>query len=325
MSHPFDLLSPDVVLDAVEHLGFQTDARILALNSYENRVYQVGLEEGAPLVAKFYRPDRWTDEAILEEHAFARTLLEHEVAVAAPLVVQGQTLFHWAGFRLALFARWGGRAPDTDNLNQLYRLGQLLGRLHAVGATQPFIHREAVSVWALGYEPLKVLLEGALMSSAIHQAYAHTTRALLERIKTLWQSVPVQAIRLHGDCHAGNILTRDEQLLLVDFDDCRMGPAVQDLWMMLSGTRAEQQGQLAELIEGYQQFYDFDPRQLRLIESLRTLRMVHYNAWLASRWDDPAFPRAFPWFGTDSYWREQLLTLQRQQAALEEEPLALWR
>lgn len=323
MSHPFDLLSPDVVLDAVEHVGYHSDARILALNSYENRVYQVGIEEQAPLIAKFYRPDRWTDQAIREEHLFALALAEQEVPVVPPMTIQGETLFRWAGFRFALFPRRGGRAPDSDNLDQMYRLGQLLGRLHAVGAAQAFVQRESLSFWNFGYEPLKVLLSGPFMPHRLHEPYAHTARTLLERIKEIWASVPFKPIRLHGDCHPGNILTREDQLLLVDLDDCRMGPAVQDLWMMLSGSRAEQQVQLAELIEGYQAFYDFDPRQLRLIESLRTLRMLHYSAWLATRWDDPAFPRSFPWFGTEAYWQEQLLTLEVQLEALNEDPLRL--
>lgn len=324
MSHPFDSLSPDVVLDAVDQLGYRTDARILPLNSYENRVYQVGLEDAQPLVAKFYRPDRWSDEAILEEHAFAHALAEVEIPVVAPLLCEGKSLFEHAGFRFALFPRCGGRAPEADNPDQLYRLGQLLGRLHAVGAASAFQHRETLSVWRMGYEALKVLESRGVLPANLKAEYVALVRDLLAQVRSILEAYPATPIRLHGDCHPGNILCRDEQLWLVDLDDCCTGPAVQDLWMMLSGSRETQQAQLAELLEGYQEFFDFDPRQLHLIESLRTLRLVHYSAWLAQRWDDPAFPLHFPWFGQPQYWREQLDNLKAQSKALQEEPLRLF-
>lgn len=324
MSHPFDHLSPDVVLDAVEQQGYRVDARILPLNSYENRVYQVGLEDAQPLIAKFYRPDRWSDEAILEEHAFAHALVEAEVSVVAPVQCGGESLFQHAGFRFALYPRCGGRAPEADNLDQLYRLGQLLGRLHAVGSTGTFQYRETLSVWRLGYDALKVLQTRGVLPNSLQAEYLKVARALLEQIRGIFEAFPAPSLRLHGDCHQGNILCRDDRLLLVDLDDCCTGPAVQDLWMLLSGTRDAQQAQLAELLEGYQEFFDFDPRQLHLIESLRTLRLLHYSAWLAQRWDDPAFPLHFPWFGQLPYWHEQLENLKTQAKALQEQPLRLF-
>lgn len=324
MSHPFDTLTPDLVLDAVESLGYLSDARILALNSYENRVYQVGIEDEQPLIAKFYRPARWSDAAILEEHHFTHELAECEVPVVAPIRRDGQTLFEHAGFRFALFPRRGGRAPEPGNLDQLYRLGQLLGRLHAVAAIRPFEHRETLGVDNFGHASLTTLLEGGFVPRSLLPAYESVARDLLKRLDELSQRVRYTPIRLHGDCHPGNLLCRDDTFHIVDLDDCRMGPAVQDLWMMLAGERQERLGQLAELIDGYQEFHDFDPRELPLIEGLRALRLMHYSAWLARRWDDPAFPMSFPWFGSERYWGDQILMLREQLAALDEEPLRLF-
>jgi Ser/Thr protein kinase RdoA (MazF antagonist) len=324
MSHPFSTLTPDLVLDAVESLGYLSDARVLALNSYENRVYQVGIEESEPLIAKFYRPDRWSDAAIREEHVFSRELVEHEVPVVAPLERDGESLFEHAGFRFALFPRRGGRAPEPGNLDQLYRLGQLLGRLHAVGATRPFAERETLAVDNFGHASLDTLLQGGFIPSGLLPAYRSVAQDLLGRLDALFGRVRYNAIRLHGDCHPGNLLYRDETFNVVDLDDCRMGPAVQDLWMMLAGERQERLGQLAELIDGYQEFHDFDPRELPLIEGLRALRLLHHSAWIARRWDDPAFPLAFPWFANERYWGDQVLMLREQIAALDEEPLRLF-
>ncbi|SDL18824.1 serine/threonine protein kinase [Pseudomonas indica] len=324
MSHPFDTLTPDLVLDAVESLGYLSDARILALNSYENRVYQVGIEGEQPLIAKFYRPARWSDAAILEEHRFTHELAECEVPVVAPVQRDGQTLFEHAGFRFALFPRRGGRAPEPGNLDQLYRLGQLLGRLHAVAAIRAFEHRETLGVDNFGHASLATLLEGGFIPRSLLPAYESVARDLLKRLDELFRRVRYTPIRLHGDCHPGNLLCRDETFHIVDLDDCRMGPAVQDLWMMLAGERQERLGQLAELVDGYQEFHDFDSRELPLIEGLRALRLMHYSAWLARRWDDPAFPMSFPWFGTERYWGEQILMLREQLAALDEEPLKLF-
>ncbi|MDH1236319.1 MAG: stress response serine/threonine protein kinase YihE [Pseudomonadales bacterium RIFCSPHIGHO2_01_FULL_64_12] len=324
MSHPFDTLTPDLVLDAVESIGYLSDARVLALNSYENRVYQVGIEDETPLIAKFYRPGRWSDAAILEEHQFSLELAEHEVPVVAPLERDGSTLFEHAGFRFALFPRRGGRAPEPGNLDQLYRLGQLLGRMHAVGANRPFEHRETLGVQNFGHDSLSTLLEGDFVPRSLLPAYESVARDLLKRVEDVFASTDFTPIRLHGDCHPGNILARDDAFYLVDLDDCRMGPAVQDLWMMLAGERHERLGQLAELVDGYNEFHDFVPRELPLIEALRALRLMHYSAWLARRWDDPAFPMSFPWFGSERYWGDQVLILREQMSALQEEPLRLF-
>lgn len=324
MSHPFDTLTPDLVLDAVESIGYLSDARVLALNSYENRVYQVGIEDETPLIAKFYRPGRWSDAAILEEHQFSLELAEHEVPVVAPLERDGSTLFEHAGFRFALFPRRGGRAPEPGNLDQLYRLGQLLGRMHAVGANRPFEHRETLGVQNFGHDSLSTLLEGDFVPRSLLPAYESVARDLLKRVEDVFASTNFTPIRLHGDCHPGNILARDDAFYLVDLDDCRMGPAVQDLWMMLAGERHERLGQLAELVDGYNEFHDFAPRELTLIEALRALRLMHYSAWLARRWDDPAFPMSFPWFGSERYWGDQVLILREQMSALQEEPLRLF-
>ncbi|MWV15241.1 serine/threonine protein kinase [Pseudomonas sp. L-22-4S-12] len=324
MSHPFATLTPDLVLDAVESLGYLSDARVLALNSYENRVYQVGIEDDTPLIAKFYRPGRWSDAAIREEHAFSAELAACEIPVVAPLVRDGETLFEHAGFRFALFPRRGGRAPEPGNLDQLYRLGQLLGRLHAVGASRPFAHREALGVDNFGHASLTTLLDGNFIPRSLLPAYESVARDLLKRLDQLFASVRYTPIRLHGDCHPGNLLCRDDSFHIVDLDDCRMGPAVQDIWMMLAGERHERLGQLAELVDGYNEFHDFASRELPLIEGLRALRLMHHSAWIARRWDDPAFPRAFPWFANERYWGEQILMLREQLAALDEEPLKLF-
>ena len=324
MSHPFDTLTPDLVLDAVESIGYLSDARVLALNSYENRVYQVGIEDETPLIAKFYRPGRWSNEAILEEHQFSLELVEHEVPVVAPLQRNGTTLFEHAGFRFALFPRRGGRAPEPGNLDQLYRLGQLLGRMHAVGTNRPFEHRETLGVQNFGHASLNTLLEGGFVPKSLLPAYESVARDLLKRVEDVFASTDFTPIRLHGDCHPGNILARDDAFHLVDLDDCRMGPSVQDLWMMLAGERHERLGQLAELVDGYNEFHDFAPRELPLIEALRALRLMHYSAWLARRWDDPAFPMSFPWFGSERYWGDQVLILREQISALQEEPLRLF-
>jgi Ser/Thr protein kinase RdoA (MazF antagonist) len=324
MSHPFAALTPDLVLDAVESIGYLSDARVLALNSYENRVYQVGIEDSQPLIAKFYRPDRWSDAAIREEHAFSQELAECDVPVVAPLQQDGESLFEHAGFRFALFPRRGGRAPEPGNLDQLYSLGQLLGRLHAVGASRPFAHRETLAVDNFGHASLATLLEGDFVPRSLLPAYESVARDLLKRLDELFGRVRYTPVRMHGDCHPGNLLHRDDAFHVVDLDDCRMGPAVQDLWMMLAGDRQERLGQLSELMDGYQEFHDFDVRELPLIEGLRALRLMHHSAWIARRWDDPAFPLAFPWFANERYWGDQILALREQLAALDEEPLRLF-
>ncbi|MCW8918296.1 MAG: serine/threonine protein kinase [Gammaproteobacteria bacterium] len=319
-SHPYSALLPDLILDAIDAIDnrrYRTSGSMLALNSYENRVYQVGLESGQFIVAKFYRPGRWSDAAIREEHAFAAQLAKVEVPVVAPLADDnGETLHTYEGFRFALFARRGGHWPELDDPDTQYRLGQFLGRIHAMGATRPFAHRPAITPETFGDESLSFLLANGFLPRDYEQQYRDLAEGLLAEVRARFAAVPYTPIRLHGDFHPGNILWTDRGAHLVDLDDCRMGPAVQDLWMLLSGERAQMNGQLSELLAGYEEFYDFDHRELALIESLRTLRLLHYSAWLARRWDDPAFPQAFPWFNTVRYWEEQVLTLREQQLRL---------
>src|SRR5690606_26048201 len=278
MSHPFALLTPDTVLDAVESLGFVSDARTLTLNSYENRVFQIGIEGAQPLIAKFYRPERWSDAAILEEHRFSLELAERDIPVIPPMQIDGRTLFEFAGFRFSLFKRFGGRAPEFDNPDHLLMLGRLLGRLHAVGAMQPFVERPELTPQSFGHECIAWLREHDSVPENLRPAYSTVADDLLARIDQIYRAHPSQSIRLHGDLHVGNLLWRDDSLYMVDMDDCRRGPAIQDLWMMLSGERDQRQAQLSELVDGYNEFHDFDPRQLPLIESLRSLRLMHYSA-----------------------------------------------
>ncbi|QKT03682.1 serine/threonine protein kinase [Ectothiorhodospiraceae bacterium 2226] len=321
-AHPYDALTPDRVLDAVEALGLRPDGRLLALNSYENRVYQIGIEDDRFVVAKFYRPARWDDAAILEEHAYALALAEAEIPVVAPLMLEGRTLHHDGPFRYAVFPRRGGRAPSLDNPEHLTWLGRFLGRIHLLGAARRFEHRPRVSP-ADGRSALAYLLAEAVPDALAHN-YRAAAEPLLDAVEAAFERVgPYRTLRLHGDCHAGNVLWTDAGPHFVDLDDCRNGPAVQDLWMLLSGTREEMEGQLRALLEGYREFYDFDPLELHLVEALRALRLITYSAWLARRWDDPAFPMHFPWFHTARYWEDQLQTLREQRERLAEPPLAL--
>ena len=322
--HPFALLTPDTVLDAVESLGFVSDARTLTLNSYENRVFQVGIEDAQPLIAKFYRPLRWSDESILEEHQFSLELVEREIPVIPPMQINGETLFEFAGFRFSLFKRFGGRAPEFDDPDHLLMLGRLVGRLHAVGAMRPFDHRPELTVQTFGTESLEFLRSTNAVPENLRPAYFSVADDLLKVVTQRFADHPCCTIRMHGDLHVGNLLWRDESLYMVDLDDCRQGPAIQDLWMMLSGERDQRQAQLAELVDGYNEFHDFDPSQLALIEALRSLRLINYSAWLARRWDDPAFPMHFPWFASERYWADQILTLREQRAAMDEPALRLF-
>lgn len=322
--HPYDRLTPDQIIAAVESLGWQADGRILALNSYENRVYQVGIEDGTPLVAKFYRPHRWTDEAIREEHAFALELVAEEVPVIAPIVHDGRSLFDADGFRFAVYPRKGGRWPEFGNRTEREWMGRFLGRIHMVGRRRPFTTRQKLSVDALGVESREFILGSDWLPDHIVDAYESLTSDLIDRIDTAFElATPLRFLRLHGDCHPGNVLWTDNGPHFVDLDDCMMGPALQDLWMLLSGTRAEMSEQLGMFLEGYSRFSEFDFNELQILESLRTLRMIHYAAWLARRWQDPAFPRAFPWFAEPRYWENHVLALREQLAALDEGPLSL--
>ena len=322
--HPFQVLTPAFVMDAIESQGFVCDCRTFGLNSYENRVYQVGIEDGPPLIAKFYRPERWSDAQILEEHAFCFELVEHELPVVAPWVNKsGESLFRHGSFSFALYPRQGGHAPEFDNLDNLLILGRMLGRMHAIGAVKPFIHRPVLDSRSFGYASA-ALIEERFIPAEYRESYSALTSQLLTAIDASIASAGnVRQIRTHGDCHSGNILWRDGAPHFVDFDDARTAPAVQDFWMMLSGERPRQTAQLAELVEGYNEFFDFNPRELQLINALRALRMLHYSAWLARRWQDPIFPRTFPWFNTIRYWGEHILELREQLAALDEPPLQL--
>ncbi|MDG1944557.1 MAG: serine/threonine protein kinase [Halioglobus sp.] len=323
-THPYDRLNPDMIIDAVESVGYLSDARLLALNSYENRVYQVGIEDSLPLIAKFYRPGRWSELQILEEHSFSLELQEAEISIVAPIVNdQGTTLHTYEGFRFALFVRRGGYPPELDNLDNLLVLGRTLGRMHAVGRAGQFKERTSISMQAMLTDSMEYLLDGFIPRELI-PAYQSLTKDLQLRVAAIYGEVTSEdLIRLHGDCHVGNILWRDDTAHFVDFDDCCSAPAIQDLWMFLNGERHDRQLQLSELIEGYSEFCYFDPRQIRWIESLRTMRLINYAAWLARRWEDPAFPRSFTWFNTERYWADHILELREQMSALQEEPLQL--
>jgi Ser/Thr protein kinase RdoA (MazF antagonist) len=325
---PYAGLTPDAVLNALDSIGLVTDGRQLALNSYENRVFQVGLEDGSFVVAKFYRPGRWSDGEILEEHAFIAELAELEIPAVPALAIDARTLHWYEGFRFAVFARRGGRAPNLDDPKVREWLGRFIGRIHAVGCTRPFTHRPALDVDSFGVEPRGYLLEKDWLPAELKSVYAGVSQHALDAIATCYQRAgDVQTLRLHGDVHEGNVLWTDSPGNVgphfVDFDDSRMGPAVQDLWMLLGGERAEQTERLADLLEGYEDFSEFDRRELYLVEALRTLRLIHYSAWIARRWNDPAFPAAFPWFNTQRYWEERILELREQVAAMQEEPLVV--
>ncbi len=310
-------LTPDVILSAVEECNYRTDGRLLALNSYENRVYQVGIEDSTPLIAKFYRPGRWSDAAILEEHSFALELADEEIPVIAPLRIAARTLLESQGFRYALYPRQGGHWPELNSQADREWTGRLIARLHAVGATQSFMHRPRLDAESFGHASCRYLLENDFLPGYVEHAYRTLTEDLLRQITDLQERAgKVREIRLHGDCHPGNILWTDNGPHFVDLDDCRTGPAIQDLWMLLSGDWHEMQNQLIDILEGYEQFCDFDTRELQLIEPLRTLRIIHYAAWLARRWHDPAFPRAFPWFNTPRYWEDHILALREQSALM---------
>ncbi|PXF29649.1 serine/threonine protein kinase [Pokkaliibacter plantistimulans] len=327
-AHPYEALTPELVLDAVESTGLLSDARLFTLNSYENRVYQVGIEEHQPLIAKFYRPARWDDAAILEEHTFCQALQEQDLSVVAPATRAeleqrysalpqpgdaGQTLFEHQGFRFSLFRRQGGQAPELDNPDHLFQLGMTIGRIHAVGAAQPYVARPALSVQRFGHDSRSFLLQSPLLPRHLRDRYDAISAQLLELIEQRFVQIgKVEWIRVHGDCHPGNVLWRDERPHFVDFDDSVMAPAVQDIWMLLSGDHQQQSLQLIELLEGYETFHDFDRRQLHLIDALRSLRLMHYSAWLARRWDDPAFPMHFPWLAREDYWQDHLNTLHLQ-------------
>jgi Ser/Thr protein kinase RdoA (MazF antagonist) len=339
MPHAFEALTPEVVLDALETAGVQCDGRLMTLSSYENRVYLAHTEDGDAVVAKFYRPERWSDAQILEEHSFAAELLAAEIPLAAPIALNGSTLHHAHGFRYSISPRKGGRRPELEDLDTLEWIGRFLARIHTVGATKPFAVRPALNVPSFGTEPHDWLMQHAMVAPEVRGIWQETYQEAIDLVAacangalsggTLTADLQALAhIRLHGDCHPGNILWTPEGSTsqaagphFVDLDDARTGPAVQDLWMLLSGDRRQRTQQLSAVLDGYEQFRPFDRRELVLIEPLRTLRLIHYSAWLARRWDDPAFPIAFPHFGSSAYWHEQVQLLQEQVLAMREEPL----
>ncbi len=322
---PFSALTPDIILNALDALGLPCDGRMLALNSYENRVYQVGITGSPALVVKFYRPGRWTDEAILEEHAFVQELSEAELPVVPALAFDGDnSLHHIEGFRFAVFPKQGGRVPELEGRIKLEWMGRLLGRIHATGALQPFKNRPALDINSFGEEPRTYLLANNCLPGEFVNAYQEISGQALDSVRECFvRAGQVRQIRLHGDCYPGNILWTDDGPHFVDFDDSRSGAAVQDLWMLLSGGREEMTVQLRHLLAGYQTFFDFDHRELHLIEALRTLRLIHYSAWIAKRWDDPAFPAAFPWFTMPRYWQDRIVELREQIALMAEPPLGV--
>ena len=320
----YSTLTPELILDAVESRGFRCDGRLLALNSFENRVYQIWLDDGASIVGKFYRPGRWSTAAILEEHAFALELAARELPVVAPVVVGGDTLSEHAGFRFALYPRRPGRTPELEDAETLRWLGRFIARIHAVGALERFEHRPAIDVASFGRAPSRYVLEHDFVPAELRATYSSVVDDVLDRVERAYERAgPVRGIRLHGDCHSGNILWTDEGPHFVDLADARMGPAVQDIWMWLAGDRESMQVQLNAVVQGYREFHDFDPAELWLVEALRTLRLIHYSGWLAQRWDDPAFPANFPFFNTQRYWQDQILTLREQAAVLDEPPLQI--
>jgi len=314
--HPYAALTPEVVLDAVSALGLRPDGRLLALSSYENRVYQVYLEEGAPVVAKFYRPGRWSAAQIDEEHAFAHELAAREIPVVAP-----QSSSSFGGFRVAVYPRRGGRTPELGDPKTLEWIGRFLGRIHAVGATKKFAHRETLTPRNFGHDARAYLLTTSLIPADVLEAWKAVTEQALQLVDACSRRCEAKGIRLHGDCHPGNILWTEDGPHFVDLDDSRMGPALQDLWMLLSGDRASMSLQLRAVLAGYEKFMEFDRTELHLLEPLRTLRLIHYSAWIARRWDDPAFPAAFPWFNTQRFWQDKILELREQIALMQEEPL----
>ena len=320
---PYYRLDPEQLIKLIESTGLLCDGRLQALNSYENRVYQVGIEDSLPLIAKVYRPGRWTDAQILEEHAFALELADADIPLIPPLEINGQTLHDHDGFRIALFERRGGHAPELDRKETRVWLGRMLGRIHAVGSEKPFNYRPELTIDSFGREAVKELLENNWVPPHLETAFSSLTTDLITSIEASFERAgKFSRIRLHGDCHPGNILWRDGPLF-VDLDDCRSGPAVQDLWMLLSGETYEMAEQMKDVLEGYTQFQHFNLRELNLIEALRTLRMLHHAAWLAKRWQDPAFPIAFPWFGEPRYWEDLVLGLREQLGRMQEQPLQL--
>ena len=318
----FSSLNPDLILDGLESTGLTVDSGLLALNSYENRVYQFHDIDQKKYVTKFYRPNRWSMAQIQEEHDFSFELDEHELPIVAPIKINNRSLFEYKGYHFALFPCRGGRIFEVDNLDQLEWMGRFLGRIHAIAAKKPFQHRPCFNTEEMLFQAKDHIEKSQFVPSHLQLAFF----TILEQVISLAaeQYFDTDNIRLHGDCHAGNILWTDAGPHFVDLDDCRTGPAIQDIWMMLSGDRQQQMLQLDTLLSGYDEFKLFDVKQLPLIEPLRTMRVINYMAWLCNRWQDPAFPRNFPWFNTEKYWEQQILMLKEQHSALQQPPLSLF-
>ena len=315
---PYDNLTPDIILDAIESIGFEVSGSLFPLNSYENRVYQIGLNDESDLIAKFYRPHRWSDAMILEEHAFSSELAENDIPVIAPINTNNKSLFIYQGYRFAIFPKRGGRSPELDNDEHLKWLGRFMGRIHAVGRTARFQHRATLTVKRLGYDSYHFLTENNFIPDYLQHNYALVVEEILEKVSNRFEACLATNIRIHGDCHPGNILWTPDGPHFVDLDDTMMGPAIQDLWMLLSGERSLMEKQLQVIMEGYTMFSNFDSMELSLIEPLRALRQINYSAWLARRWDDPAFPLHFPWFNSPRYWEDHLNDLRQQNMLLDE-------
>lgn len=320
----FSELDPGLVLDAVESVGLQCDGRQLALNSFENRVFQVGIEDASPVIAKFYRNGRWSDEQIAEEHAFALECAEHDLPLVPPMLIANRSLHRHGGFRFALYERRGGHAPPMDDPVALEVLGRFLGRLHNVGGAGRFGHRPTIDVQSYGHGPRRTVLDSDLLPPELIEPYSSITEHLLGRIEERMAGSDMRTLRLHADFHPGNVLWRDEAPSVVDLDDARTGPAVQDLFMFLPGEREEREHALGALLRGYSAFRDFDPGELQWIEPLRTLRLIHYAGWLSVRHDETAFRQAFPWFSEPRWWEQHILTLREQLAAIDE-PALVWQ
>ncbi|WP_409934814.1 serine/threonine protein kinase [Rheinheimera sp. MMS21-TC3] len=325
-SFDFSTLGPDLIIDALQHIGLDVSSGLLALNSYENRVYQFSAYQGtaataAKYVVKFYRPQRWSLAQLEEEHLFAFELAAADVPVVAPLLLADKSLHHYQGFYFAVFPSRGGRGLETDNEQHLAMLGRFLGRLHQVGAAQPFQYRPSFSIENQLLESQTILLDSGFIPNYLQASFTSSLQQVINLVSAQYK--PKSLIRLHGDCHAGNLFYVDQGPFFVDLDDCRMGPAIQDLWMMLSGEQRQQRDTLELILEEYEQHCDFDPTELKLIEPLRAMRMVQYMAWLTKRWQDPAFPMNFPWFNTDKYWEQQCLVLKEQLFLLQQAPLSL--
>jgi Ser/Thr protein kinase RdoA (MazF antagonist) len=321
---PYANLTPDRILDALDSIGIAGDGRLLALNSYENRVYLAQRDDDPAIVVKFYRPGRWTDIQILEEHGFVAELDAREIPVVAPLVLGGATLHRFEAMRFAVYPKRGGRAPELDDPATLTWLGRFIGRIHAVGALARFEARPDLDIATFGEQSRSYLLDHAFVPPDLRDAYVAVADMALVGIRHCFaRAGDLGSLRLHGDCHASNVLWTPDGPHFVDFDDARNGPAIQDLWMLLAGDRAAMTRQMGAILTGYEDFADFDPRELHLVEALRTLRLMHYAAWIARRWDDPAFPAAFPWFNTQRYWQDRILELREQVAAMDEAPLAV--